>query len=667
MIYIFAPNNGINYFILIIMKLVYYNYDNMKNLESCLIVCKMYDDQINFLTIVKDIVKSNEIFLLYEKVGIAGDVWCSSGDNIEEYPNINKYVHLDNKMINEIKNAIKDKHFNNDIIAVAPSTVYDITKFKFLIESGNINNFKVNIIGLDNKWDHKMKGFKLYILRDYLKEIKLDKQIICFTDAYDVFYSTNLQKIKDIFLSFSCNIVMSTELMYSHQLAQNKNFYDALGKNKPARYVNTGGYIGYANKLLELVEDAIKYLEKNRENIKGLGDQFCISCVIKNNWNKYGIVLDYDSRIFYTATMGKITEQQKTACITHIPWKKKYGYLLTKLFLKKYDRKTVTHTGFVSSNINKKIKVAGYSSRLWHYEMFGYIIHYCKINNYELTIYNQMEQKTFGSQKNENYLPMYEKIFYDYDINFVHIDKFENDKHNYDVIFLFTDNDFRYSLQDKNINAKTICIDHLVDIRNPTLKHHIAVRPFPDNMRDYALPIYPIFKEKDKKLSNAYINIACVGAGVKYNKINNVVNRLKGDIPIRIHFIARRVNKNLYTNIKHKYFLYKNIDMAHLCRILEICNYMIVDLNDKKGEHTYERHIMSGSIPLSFSTITPLIISKQTNEHYKFKNIIEYNLNSKNSINLHKINHKEYEKERNLYIDDNNSLFDSYIDIITKK
>jgi hypothetical protein len=50
---------------------------------------------------------------------------------------------------------------------------------------------------------------------------------------------------------------------------------------------------------------------------------------------------------------------------------------------------------------------------------------------------------------------------------------------------------------------------------------------------------------------------------------------------------------------------------------------------------------MSGSIPLSFSILVPLIISKQTNSHYQFKNVIEFDkYNTEEPIILNNTNEK---------------------------
>ncbi len=66
-------------------------------------------------------------------------------------------------------------------------------------------------------------------------------------------------------------------------------------------------------------------------------------------------------------------------------------------------------------------------------------------------------------------------------------------------------------------------------------------------------------------------------------------------------------------------------------------------------------------IPISFSTLTPLIISKETNSYYQFKNVVEFVKESDEPIILHSIDIESLERERNELIDKNHALFDSMI------
>jgi lipopolysaccharide biosynthesis glycosyltransferase len=144
----------------------------------------------------------------------------------------------------------------HNIIAVSPSNVYDTDKMKYLLESAKMHDFTVEIIGLkqDFSWINRMNWFK-----DYLGKIPENTNpIICFTDAYDVFYVDSIDVVKNKFLSFGANIVWSVEGWYSHQLASDKKFYDELANNMHNyKYLNAGTFIGYKNSLFELFTDII--------------------------------------------------------------------------------------------------------------------------------------------------------------------------------------------------------------------------------------------------------------------------------------------------------------------------------------------------------------------------------------------------------------------------
>ncbi|MBC7979212.1 MAG: hypothetical protein H7Y36_01455 [Armatimonadetes bacterium] len=132
----------------------------------------------------------------------------------------------------------------NDIVAVTSSNIYNTVIMKYLLESSKINKFNIDVIGLNKpfSWIARMRWF-----RDYLNNLPKDcDQIVCFTDAFDVFYLDDLEAIKQKFLRFGKDIVWSAEKWYSHQLDADKAFYDGLC-NTPYgyKYINGGTFIGY--------------------------------------------------------------------------------------------------------------------------------------------------------------------------------------------------------------------------------------------------------------------------------------------------------------------------------------------------------------------------------------------------------------------------------------
>lgn len=297
-------------------------------------------------------------------------------------------------------------------------------------------------------------------------------------------------------------------------------------------------------------------------------------------------------------------------------------------------------------------KIAIYNGFSFHYEMFGYIIHYCKTKNYDLTIY---------SDDNLGYKDYYKPIFSN---EYRPVFLFELEKQHYDFIFLITDDDRSYKINDNEINKKTICIDHYYKIRNPVFEKRIATRPFSNEYyRNWALPVYPIKNMNEitmneiKTNETNEINIVLLSDDNKYTI--DILNRLQSSKKIILYAIARNMTIDKFKGLNMDIRIYKNIHTNELINILLKSSFIITDVSQSKN---YVSHNMSGAIPLAFSTLTPLIISKETNSYYKFKNVIEFN--SIDPIVLHDINIDDLKKERDEMIEKNHELFDSMIKVL---
>lgn len=240
------------------------------------------------------------------------------------------------------------------ILAVSPSNRYDEYEMKYLLESSKNLGFSIEIIGLDRPFTFMSK---ITWLQEYLFTLpKEENPIICFTDAYDVFYSDTLETIRDKFLSFNCGIVWSVERAYSHQLKTDMSFYDNLdtSSKSPYKYINTGTFMGYKNDLLQLMNDIIEST-KDISFINDLAqegwtlsstsvDQTIISHHLAQNWHKYTIILDRACQIFYIPCLdwtdiesyinkeGVLTVTGAKPSIIHVSFKMKYEYLLVNLF-----------------------------------------------------------------------------------------------------------------------------------------------------------------------------------------------------------------------------------------------------------------------------------------------------------------------------------------------
>ena len=120
-----------------------------------------------------------------------------------------------------------------------------------LLESATANDFALEAIGASQivpNWHHSL--FKQRALFDAVREME-DREIVCATDGFDVFFQQGADYIETQFLSFGSDVVFSAERAYTHQYRRFKRFYDREGSS-PYRYLNAGGVIGYAAALREL-------------------------------------------------------------------------------------------------------------------------------------------------------------------------------------------------------------------------------------------------------------------------------------------------------------------------------------------------------------------------------------------------------------------------------
>jgi hypothetical protein len=241
-----------------------------------------------------------------------------------------------------------------NIIAVSPTNIYDTDKLKYILESSKKNNFEITFIGLNKPFIYLSK---ILWFKEYLENMNENTNpIICFTDAYDVFYVDSLEIIKQKFLSSGANIVWSVEKWYSHQAHSNKKFYDEMANSYHYKYINSGTFMGYKNDLLCLYKNLVQYINESNYTSEGcfcVGnssecDQSIISKHLAKNWNTYNIKLDYTCDIFYVPVgdwdninmyMNNNlvnTSTGKKPSIIHVPWKAKYEHILVDLFNRLY-------------------------------------------------------------------------------------------------------------------------------------------------------------------------------------------------------------------------------------------------------------------------------------------------------------------------------------------
>lgn len=124
-------------------------------------------------------------------------------------------------------------------------------RFKRYLDSCIQNNINPIILGL-NDINFSFHFKILYFYQYLLNHTKND--IFCFTDSWDVILLANKNIIKQKFLDLKVNILFSVEdnYMYSGKFNIKKTW-----KYKD-NYLNSGGYIGYKNNIIQMLEIIIK-------------------------------------------------------------------------------------------------------------------------------------------------------------------------------------------------------------------------------------------------------------------------------------------------------------------------------------------------------------------------------------------------------------------------
>lgn len=337
-----------------------------------------------------------------------------------------------------------------------------------------------------------------------------------------------------------------------------------------------------------------------------------------------------------------------------------------------------------------KKHIAIFSSLPYHYEMFGYIIQFCYTNDYKLTIFS------YNLNNGNSWLRYYKnKIFPNFDFEYKHYNFFQQEKYLFDLIFLTSNTDkiyFEY-FDNNYLKNNTICITHeinyLYQVQEPDTVKTIYVRPHEKNSTDkWFLPCFDSGNgnKSVEKVHDKFINIAIIGACVEYNVYNYLVyynynikfiNRLKTDKKIKLHVISRNITTFQFYGLNRHIELhtYENVSTEYMFEILNKCSFIMTDVNchnnstheidrmcdinkhisgknvgppsPKDYHFRYEKEKMSGAISTAFSLGIPLIISKQTNEYYKFKNVIEFDKTTDEDIILTDISYELIKNERN--------------------
>ena len=146
--------------------------------------------------------------------------------------------------------------------------------------------------------------------------------IVLHTDSYDAFLRGSAARLIRVFEQLQTPVLWAAERLYSWQDEGNRTFYDRLAEGKgPYRYLNGGGYMGYAAALRPILERTV-FISKFRG-----ADQMAFSRFLANHWAQSNVSFDYGTRVFFVASgedwnLRKARSRVLAAnpCHVHVPY-----------------------------------------------------------------------------------------------------------------------------------------------------------------------------------------------------------------------------------------------------------------------------------------------------------------------------------------------------------
>lgn len=171
------------------------------------------------------------------------------------------------------------------------------TGVKLFVESMKHFNYEYKILGLGKKWNggNMEKGTgggqKINLLKEELSAWDIYKKqntTVLFTDSYDVIFISNVNDLLKKYSNFDKDYVLFSSEKSCWPNKELKTKYPE--SSSPYRYLNSGGFIGLANNIDNIIND----IPINDYD----DDQLYFTNMFLSN--KYKIEIDYNCEIFQT-------------------------------------------------------------------------------------------------------------------------------------------------------------------------------------------------------------------------------------------------------------------------------------------------------------------------------------------------------------------------------
>lgn len=135
---------------------------------------------------------------------------------------------------------------------ICTAASHETKGLQILRKSCERNNLELHVEGLGNPFPGL--SYKLHACEEYAKTLP-PKDIVMFVDAYDVFFQAGEKEILDLFFAMNHPFVLSVE-RYCYPFPQVARLFPA---PTSFRYINSGSYMGYVDKVIEILNSVRPY------------------------------------------------------------------------------------------------------------------------------------------------------------------------------------------------------------------------------------------------------------------------------------------------------------------------------------------------------------------------------------------------------------------------
>ncbi|XP_047131925.2 procollagen-lysine,2-oxoglutarate 5-dioxygenase 1 isoform X1 [Hydra vulgaris] len=210
-----------------------------------------------------------------------------------------------------------DKEISFKLVTVATEQT---DGFKRFMRSANVFGLDVEVYGLNEKWEGgdlengPGGGQKINILKEALRKYKNNEDLVLmFTDSYDVVINAGSDEILKRFLKTEAKILISAE----DYCWPDKSLAVKYPKvNVGYKYLCSGGIIGYANKVYEVL--SAKPVNHTDD------DQLYYTQIYLEHREKYNIKLDNKAELFQNLNGNQDDVELRFDGDNHL-WNKRFG------------------------------------------------------------------------------------------------------------------------------------------------------------------------------------------------------------------------------------------------------------------------------------------------------------------------------------------------------